>query len=141
MDDLKIFGRALPERDVLLEANDALAMGSLFLKIGCTNCTSATLEENCADLENYHPCLCQVGDAHAQPEPTPSVAACPVNLHPHPHQQQEHYYYPNTITAHSMPARSLRVAGSLPRAPWAGYAAPRRSGASTRSSRTQRHAT
>lgn len=59
MDDLKIFGRALPERDVLLEANDALAMGSLFLKIGCTNCTAATLEENCADLENYHPCLCQ----------------------------------------------------------------------------------
>ena len=59
MDDLKIFSRALPERDVLLEANDALAMGSLFLKIGCTNCTAATLEENCADLENYHPCLCQ----------------------------------------------------------------------------------
>ena len=21
--------------------------------------TAATLEENCADLENYHPCLCQ----------------------------------------------------------------------------------
>ena len=23
------------------------------------NCTEATLQENCADLETYHPCLCQ----------------------------------------------------------------------------------
>jgi len=59
IDEFKVFNKALPERDILLEANDALGMGSLFIKIGCTNCTETTLQENCADLETYHPCLCQ----------------------------------------------------------------------------------
>jgi len=42
------------------EANDALGLaGNHFLRLGCANCTRAELQLSCADLDEYHPCLCQ----------------------------------------------------------------------------------
>ena len=60
VDSLKIWNTALAERDVLLEASDALGVvGSRFLRLGCHNCTRGDLQAACADLDEYHPCLCQ----------------------------------------------------------------------------------
>ena len=60
LDGLKIYNIALPEKELVLEANDALGIaGSRFLRLGCGNCTRSELQLSCADLDDYHPCLCQ----------------------------------------------------------------------------------
>ena len=60
LDNLKIHNRALAEREVVQEANDALGLaGTRFVRLGCNNCTRAELLQSCADLDEYHPCLCQ----------------------------------------------------------------------------------
>jgi len=60
LDGLKVYNIALPEKDIVLEANDALGLaGNHFLRLGCANCTRAELQLSCADLDEYHPCLCQ----------------------------------------------------------------------------------
>jgi hypothetical protein len=59
-DSLKIYNKALAEKDVVLEANDALGLaGNGFIRLGCANCTRTELAQSCADLDEYHPCLCQ----------------------------------------------------------------------------------
>ena len=59
-DKLKIHNRALPERDLVVEANDALGpMGTSFLRLGCANCTVNELSASCTEVDGYHPCLCQ----------------------------------------------------------------------------------
>jgi len=59
-DALKVYNVALPEKDIVAEANDALGLpGSRFVKLGCTNCTVSELQASCAELDEYHPCLCQ----------------------------------------------------------------------------------
>ena len=60
LDSLKIFNIALPEKDVIAEANTALGLlGNRFLRLGCQNCTAGDLRATCAELDEYHPCLCQ----------------------------------------------------------------------------------
>ncbi len=60
LDALKVYNVALPEREIVLEANDALGLaGPRFVRLGCTNCTLAELQQNCAEMDEYHPCLCQ----------------------------------------------------------------------------------
>ena len=60
LDGLKIYNVALPEVDIVLEANDALGiLGSHFLRLGCSNCTRSELQLACAEVDEYHPCLCQ----------------------------------------------------------------------------------
>ena len=60
LDSLKVFNIALGERDIELEANDALGVaGTRFVRLGCANCTAAELLLSCSDLQEYHPCLCQ----------------------------------------------------------------------------------
>ena len=59
-DSLKIFNTALPERDIVVEANDALGpLGTTFLRLGCANCTERELQASCSEVDGYHPCLCQ----------------------------------------------------------------------------------
>ena len=60
-DNLKIFDKALLERDVAVEADSALGVvGSSFLRLGCANCTLPDLQSACTEVDGYHPCLCQV---------------------------------------------------------------------------------
>ncbi|KAL1495937.1 hypothetical protein AB1Y20_014579 [Prymnesium parvum] len=60
LDELKVHNRALSERDLVQEANDAHgSTGPLFVKLGCANCTVAEQEQSCAAHEDYHPCFCQ----------------------------------------------------------------------------------
>jgi len=59
-DTLKIFNKALPEAEVVVEASDALGTaGTAFLRLGCTNCTLSELQASCTEADGYHPCLCQ----------------------------------------------------------------------------------
>ena len=59
LDALKIFDTALPEKEVQLEANDALGLaGVRFLRLGCQNCTREALQAACAEADEYHPCFC-----------------------------------------------------------------------------------
>ena len=44
---------AVPHGDLLSLA------GPRFVRLGCTNCTLAELQQNCAEMDEYHPCLCQ----------------------------------------------------------------------------------
>ena len=56
----QVHTRPLSERDLVLEANDAMgATGPRFVKLGCGNCTVVELEQSCAAHEDYHPCYCQ----------------------------------------------------------------------------------
>ena len=60
MDSLKVFNLALPEKDIVAEASDALGLlGARFLRLGCANCTVGELQGACAELDEFHPCLCQ----------------------------------------------------------------------------------
>lgn len=60
MDGLKIHNAALPEKDIVLEANDALGIaGTRFLRLGCANCTRSELASSCAEMDEHHPCMCQ----------------------------------------------------------------------------------
>jgi len=60
VDALKVYNRALPEREIVVEANDALGpLGTPFLRLGCANCTVSELEAACTEVDGYHPCLCQ----------------------------------------------------------------------------------
>jgi hypothetical protein len=60
LDDLKVFNTALAERDIAVEASDALGpLGISFLRRGCANCTVADLQASCSEVDGYHPCLCQ----------------------------------------------------------------------------------
>ena len=59
-DSLKIYNTALPEKEIITEANDALGLaGNRFLRLGCGNCTATELQMACSELDEYHPCLCQ----------------------------------------------------------------------------------
>ena len=59
LDGLKIYNKALPERDVLVESSGALGTaGAGFVRLGCANCTLKTLEEACTEVDGYHPCQC-----------------------------------------------------------------------------------
>jgi len=60
LDSLRIYNIALPEKDIVAEANDALGiLGNRFVRLGCQNCTASELQGACAELDDYHPCLCQ----------------------------------------------------------------------------------
>jgi len=60
VDELKVYKRALSERDAILEANTALGgISNQFVKLGCTSCSQEALVEHCSQLEEYHPCLCE----------------------------------------------------------------------------------
>ena len=60
LDDLKVYNTALAERDIAVEASDALGpLGISFLRRGCANCTVADLQASCSEVDGYHPCLCQ----------------------------------------------------------------------------------
>ena len=93
LDSLKIFNIALPEKDVIAEANTALGLlGNRFLRLGCQNCTAGDLRATCAELDEYHPCLCQVrggrssarGHHRAAAQPPPRDAR---DRRPSPHSR------------------------------------------------------
>ena len=60
LDELKIYNHALAEKEVRVEASNALgAVPTDFLRLGCTRCEAAELSTYCAALDDYHPCMCE----------------------------------------------------------------------------------
>lgn len=59
VDNLKIHERALSAHEVFLDAYAHDTTPAQMLRLGCSRCTEIALQQACAELEKYHPCLCE----------------------------------------------------------------------------------